>query len=319
LDSYTCRFCRPKTKTRPTPSSGGTESPALFGDPDPSLERTFYTVYMAQCPTDLVSDQQGQREWRRALSQHRAETRPRVRDGSDEEREARQTLRIGNGASALVLGRGAAFSLEAPLTGAYARNFRSYWAESIVFGLLQQYSLEDFQRRLADFGARFSPGIARLRKDWLKFRNVLWWSQLSGSSEIPQELVSRLRNEQGTERLFTDLEGDLSTYSEQQHQEALANLQIYGSAIVAFGPLATIVGLVGATGRLLAILLGASALFALAVLLTVRVQLKGWPPRISAWKGRLRGYLGRTRGRLGGKPPRLPRETGATDGPERTN
>ena len=249
----------------------------LFGDPDPSLERCFYTVYMAQCPADLRGDGESQMEWRRALSQHRAKMRPRAQDGGGEEREARQTLRIGGGASALILGRGAAFSLEDPITGAYARNFRSYWAESIVFSLLQQYALEEFQRRLAEFGAHLSPGIARLRQDWLKFRNVLWWSQLSGASEIPQELVSRLRDEQGTERLFTDLEGDLTTYSEHQHQAALANLQIYGSAIVAFGPLATIIGLVGATGCLLGLLLGASALFALGVLLTVRVQLKGWP------------------------------------------
>ena len=59
-----------------------------------------------------------------------------------------------------------------------------------------------------------------------------------------------------------------------------------GAAIVAFGPLATIVGLVGATGRLLGVLLGASALFALGVLLTVRVQIKGWPAFARVWRDR---------------------------------
>jgi hypothetical protein len=253
----------------------------LFGDPDPSLERSFYTVFMAQCPAEVLrkGDDHEQREWRRALAQRRPEMRPEAENGADEEREARQTLRISAGVNALVLGRGAVFSVETPIGNSFARNFRSYWAESIICGLLQQYALEDFQQRLAAFGARIDPKIARLREDWLKFRNVLWWSQLSGSSEIPQELLSRLRNEQGTERLFTDLEGDLATYSEHQHQDALANLQIYGSAIVAFGPLAAIIGLIGATGCLLAILLGASVLVALAVLLMVRIQIKGWPRR----------------------------------------
>lgn len=251
----------------------------LFGDPDPSLERSFYTVHMAQCPAEILEqgDERAQKEWRRALAQRRAEMRSQASNGADEEREARQTLRISAGVNALVLGRGAVVSLETPIGDSFARNFRSYWAESIICGLLQQYSLEEFQQRLAAFGAHINPEIARLREDWLKFRNVVWWSQLSGSSEIPQELLTRLRNEQGTERLFTDLEGDLATYSEYQHQDALANLQIYGSAIVAFGPLAAIIGLIGATGCLLAVLLAASVLAALIVLLVVRAQLKGWP------------------------------------------
>lgn len=259
----------------------------LFGDPDSSLERSFYTVYMAQCPTEILErgDERLQREWRRALAQRRAEMRAEASNGADEEREARQTLRISSGVNALVLGRGAVISLEDTIGDGFARNFRSYWAESILCGLLQQYSLEEFQQRLAAFGAHINPEIARLREDWLKFRNVVWWSQLSGSSEIPQELLARLRNEQGTERLFTDLEGDLATYSEYQHQDALANLQIYGSAIVAFGPLAAIIGLVGATGCLLAGLLAAALLSALVVLLVVRAQLKGWPEFMQRLRG----------------------------------
>ncbi|HEU4462300.1 MAG TPA: hypothetical protein VFR75_06895 [Solirubrobacterales bacterium] len=258
----------------------------LFGDPDPSLERSFYTVYMAQCPVEVLAEDeegQAQREWRRALAQRRPTMRPSDQRGGDEDREERQTLRISTGVDALVLGRGAVVSLEGTIGIPFARNFRTYWAESIIFGLLQQYTLEEFQQRLAAFGGDINPRIGTLREDWLKFRNILWWSQLSGSSEIPQELLTRLRNEQGTERLFGDLEGDLATYSEHQHQDALANLQIYGSAIVAFGPLAAIVGLIGATGCLLAILLAVSVLIALAVLFTVRVEIKGWPQFMLRW------------------------------------
>jgi hypothetical protein len=258
----------------------------LFGDPAPSLERSFYTVYMAQCPAEILSedDERARREWRRALAQRRSAMRPPDHRGSDEDREERQTLPISTGVDALVLGRGAVVSLESTIGISYARNFRTYWAESIVFGLLQQYALEEFQQRLADFGGNIR--IGHLREDWLKFRNILWWSQLSSSSEIPQELLTRLRNEQGTERLFGDLEGDLATYSEYQHQDALANLQIYGSAIVAFGPLAAIIGLTGATGYLLAILIGAAVLVSLVVLLTVHVELKGWPQSVRRWRDR---------------------------------
>ena len=263
----------------------------LFGDPDSSLERDFYSVYMAQYPAALRDDPAGQREWRRALSQHRGEMQTQNQNGSDREREERQTLQMRGGATALMLGRGAAFSLRTPIGSSYARSFRSYWAESIFLGLMQQYALEEFQQRLADFGDRLSPEIGHLRQDWLKFRNVLWWSQLSRSAEIPQELMSRLRSELGTERLFTDLEGDLAVYSEHQHQEGLANLQIYGSAIVAFGPLATIIGLIGASGCLLALLLAGSVVFALCVMVVVRVQLKG-PPTWWAKKPRLHGEGG---------------------------
>lgn len=251
----------------------------LFGDPAPSLERSFYSIYMAQCPSEILSesDEPAQREWRRALAQRRVAMRPPDQRGGDEDREERQTLRISNGVNALVLGRGAVISLDSSIGISFARNFRTYWAESIIFGLLQQYALEEFQQRLASFGGDINPRIGHLRENWLKFRNILWWSQLSGSSEIPQELLTRLRNEQGTERLFSDLEGDLATYSEHQHQNALANLQIYGSAIVAFGPLAAIISLLGATGFLLAVLLGAAVLIALVVLLVVRLEIKGRP------------------------------------------
>jgi len=258
----------------------------LFGDPAPSLERSFYTIYMAQCPAEILSENEGEapREWRRALAQRRPVMRPPDHRGSDLDREERQTLPISTGVDALVLGRGAVISLESTIGIPYARNFRTYWAESIIFGLLQQYALEEFQQRLADFGGNISPRIGHLREDWLKFRNILWWSQLSSSSEIPQELVTRLRNEQGTERLFNDLEGDLATYSEYQHQDALANLQIYGSAIVAFGPLAAIIGLIGASGCLLAILLAVAVLVSLVVLLTVHIEIKGWPQSVRRWK-----------------------------------
>jgi hypothetical protein len=242
---------------------------ALFGDPHPRLERSLYTVVMARCASP--SDDQ----WRRELA---VPAKSHVFDELAEEREYRQTVSLSS-TPGLLLGRSAVFTTDS-ITASRARNLRSYWGESIVLGLMQQDGLEEFQRRLADVGDLLDPYVKVLRGDWLKFRNVLWWSRLSGS-EIPQELVSRLRRELGTESLFGELESDLAVYSEHQHQvsedrqtKALANLQIYGSALVVLGPLLTAIGLFGWTDEKRAILVGASLLVAICVMQLVRVLLR---------------------------------------------
>jgi hypothetical protein len=230
---------------------------------------------MAQCPPECRDDIERERDWRRALAKRRTEARPpRADEPNESERESRQTIHLA-GATGLLLGRSATFTLRKPIDGEYARNLRSYWAESIVFGLMQQNSLEEFQQQLAAIGDPLNPAVQPLRRDWLRFRNLLWWSQLSGSREIPQQLLTGLRNELGTERFFTDLEGDLATYSEQQQAAALANLQIYGAPLVVFGTLITAIGLADPTGKLLAILIVASLLTAIAAMLFVRAKLKG--------------------------------------------
>jgi len=243
----------------------------LFGDPNPELERSLYTVLMARCPPEC-EDVQHERDWRRALAKRRNKAAPPRPDES--ERETRQTIQLA-GATGLLLGRSAAFTLREPIDGEYARNLRSYWAESIVFSLMQQNGLEEFQRRLAAIGDPLNPAVQPLRRDWLRFRNLLWWSQLSDSREIPQQILARVRNELGTERFFTDLEGDLATYSEQQQAAALANLQIYGAPFVVFGTLITAIGLFDVTKRLLAVLIVASFLTAIFAMLFVRAKLKG--------------------------------------------
>jgi hypothetical protein len=245
---------------------------ALFGDPHKELERSLYSVLMARCPAECRDDFKHERDWRRALAKRRLDGRPRPDDADDSEREDRQTIRLA-GATGLLLSRQAVFSLSAPIDGEYARNLRSYWSESLVFGLLQQGALEEFQRKLAAIGDPLSPSVQPLRRDWLRFRNLLWWSQLSGNAEAPQELLARIHNELGTKEFFTDLEGDLATYSEQQQTEALANLQIYGAPFVVFGALMTAIGLFDLTREAAIALIAVSLLLALAAMLFVRNKL----------------------------------------------
>lgn len=246
---------------------------SLFGDPHPQLERSLYTVLMAQCPPDCRADVEREADWRRALARRRLAAKPaNPGDPGEAAREARQTIRLA-GATGLFAGRCAAFTLPDAVDGEYARNLRSYWAESIVFGLMQRNSLEEFQRRLAAIGDPLNPRVQPLRRDWLRFRNALWWSQLSDNTDIPQELLARLRTELGTEGFFADLEGDLATYSEQQQAAALANLQIFGAFFVVFGTLITAIGLFEPTHAELAALTAVSLLIALAAMLQVRSRL----------------------------------------------
>lgn len=250
----------------------------LFGDPHRYLEQSLYTILMAEHPppNGAPSDEQA---WRRALAKRRGSAKVRVWGQQYQEKEDRQTVHYA-GATGLVLGNCTAFTVTGSIDGTYARNLRSYWSESIVFGLLQQECLEDFQHRLAKVGDPLKPEIEDLHRDWLSFRNSVWWSQLSGSTEVPQELLSRLREELGTERLFEDLERDLATYSSQQHlrveyaqAKALANLQVYGSGLVVLTTLATIIGLFSASGQTRALLVVVAVFVSVAVSLFVRSQI----------------------------------------------
>jgi hypothetical protein len=250
----------------------------LFGDPHRYLEQSLYTVLMAEYPPsgNLAPDE---KTWRRALAKRRGSAKVKVWSQQYQDKEDRQTVHYA-GATGLVLGKCTAFTVTGPIDGTYTRNLRSYWSESIVFGLLQQECLEDFQRRLAKIGDPLKPEIEDLHRDWLSFRNSIWWSQLSTSTEVPQELVSRLREELGTESLFDELEGDLATYSAHQHRraedtqaDALANLQVYGSGLVVLTTLATIIGLFSASGQVRGFLVVAAVVVSVAVSLFVRDQL----------------------------------------------
>jgi hypothetical protein len=243
-----------------------------LGAPHPDLERRLFTAIMATCPRECA-DLEAQSRWRRAMARRRPRFITETEDGSPSSRgkDEEQTAQLGR-VSALVMGDGAFLTQADPLTRDDARNFRSYWSESLLTGVIQHESLEHFQGRLASIGSPVKPDIEPLYRAWLEFRNLIWWSQLSNSTSMPQELLFRLRAERGTERLFTDLEGDLATYSaqrraivEEQQARALGNLQVGGAGIVILSPLLAIVGLSGAHGRALAAAIAASLLIAAAV------------------------------------------------------
>lgn len=241
-----------------------------LGTPRSDLERRLFTAIMVPCPLGRT-DAESQAEWRLAMANGRSKVMPDGDAPLDPGEEMEQTAAAGKG-PALVLGDCTVLTQVGPLTREDARNFRSYWSESLLVGLLQQESLERFQDRLAKLGSPVKPDIEPLYHAWLDFRNRVWWSQLATSSSIPQELLFRLRNVRGTDRLFTDLEGDLATYSaqrrivvEDQQAAALVNLQVAGAAVVVLGPLLGIIALTGARGLSLAILVVTAVIFSILV------------------------------------------------------
>jgi hypothetical protein len=256
----------------------------LFGDPHEDLDRHLYSAFWARYPPEIHRDVEAQRRWRIALATRSYKLDSDRLDSFDPLREERQTLRFGD-TTGLVLGNCTVLANEHGMSGESFRSFRSYWTESLVFGLLQQDAIAEFQRRLAELGPsphRERNGRLRaLHDDWLSFRNQLWWSQLSTVADPPQALLPLLQQEQGTGRLFLDLEGDMATYNDLHHRDvedrqarALANLQVYGSAIAVLSTLGTLYALLDAHGVLLAILLVAALVLSFSVLQLVRAKVE---------------------------------------------
>jgi hypothetical protein len=255
----------------------------LFGDPPLDLDRYHYVALMAKYPFEMDQDPARQREWRLALATRSYRLDPRRLANFDSEREQRQTIRFAN-FTGLVLGDCTVLVNEDGIGNATARSFRSYWSESLVFGLLQQGCIAEFQRRLAELGPsphrEGAEKLRRLHDSWLSFRNQLWWSQLSTVADPPQALLPLLQREQGTDRLFLDLEGDMATYNDLHHRDvedrqarALFNLQVYGSALVVLSALLTLIALFEARGLVLAALILAAIMSSLVVLSQVRARL----------------------------------------------
>lgn len=250
-----------------------------LGPPRADFEQQLFTAVMAPCPAGCDDDEQA--EWRRAIAK-RAWTFPLDEDRrqSDPSEEEEQTVRLGK-VTALVRRDAAVLTNAGPITKGDARNFRSYWSESLVAGLVQHDCLESFQGRLAGIGRPVKPDIEPLYDAWLDFRNLVWWSQLSTATPVPQKLLTRLRAVRGTERLFTDLEGDLATYSAQRRSivedaqaAALRNFQVGGAGIAILAPLLAIVALTDAHGAELRNMIIGSVLVAALVAIFAYLPLR---------------------------------------------
>jgi hypothetical protein len=261
----------------------------LFGDPHDEVERHLYTIFFAKepvIPPETGDSDQYLAGWRRALASSFSRTEHGIQaEQRNPQNAAAQRASLG-AVEVVVLGRSAAFTApDRILDRSYARSFRSYWSESLVFALLQHDRLEHLAGRLAELG--FDPStdsLDHLYDEWIAFRNMFWWSQLSTTTDIPQTLVKLLRAEDGTERLFSDLESDFATYTarrrwrlEDDQTRALANLQIYGAAVAVIGSLATIAALLHPTHTILVVVVCTVVIAGIAAGLFVRTRLPDRP------------------------------------------
>lgn len=251
----------------------------LFGDPSEDLERHLYTVFMASYPDGSPADPDFERAWRIALAMRFYELPEEPEELLDPALEKEQTIRFA-GNTGLVLGNCAVLARDR-IDGRFVRNFRSYWAEGLVLGLLQQDCIEQLQQDLAKAGSPHRPKVQDVYRDWILFCKLLWWTQLTPGQSPSQELFSRLHKVKGTHRLYAELGPDMTTYSELEHREledkqasALVNLQVYGSAAIVLTTLATIIGLFDASRDMRAIAVGVSVAISVATLFLVKELLR---------------------------------------------
>ena len=123
---------------------------------------------------------------------------------------------------------------------------RSYWIEAIAFGLVEQAALQRMAEQLGQLPAdpASTSGLDALYAEWLAVRQRLWWSHVSAATETPNEILARVRAENGTVQLYRDLDADFDTFvarrreqRDAQEERALRNLQIGGAGLATSGTL----------------------------------------------------------------------------------
>jgi hypothetical protein len=205
--------------------------------------------WAAQRRTEQGDEQRA--AWRRALAQGYALERAQETIARDPERDKRRTERLGPHELTLF-GRSAAVTYrEEPPS--VLRNVRSYWAESVLYALIQHAHIEHYTQRLSELGgAPLSKPVDELFTQWLAFRNVLWWHHASFTTDVPNRLLRQAHRGLETDALYAELEGSFSTYvdarrhrSEDVEAGALRALQVYGAGFAIVGTAGAVMQVAG--------------------------------------------------------------------------
>jgi hypothetical protein len=221
----------------------------VFGTAHVGLSRGAWICAIGAPPADVEGEHIA--GWRRALARGFTLDRAMHAIARDPERNERQTERLGP-FTALVLGRSAAFTTNGP-PPAPLYNVRSYWAETLLLAIVQHDYLEGFAVELGELGHDpLGRPVDELYVNWLAFRNVLGWSYLSTSSDVPQRLLKLAHSGLGTEPLREELEHAFATYiaqrqrrSDDAQEASLTALQIYGAVFAAVGTVAATMQVIG--------------------------------------------------------------------------
>lgn len=221
----------------------------LFGDAHPELMNTMHIVVAAQLPDEIVEADEA--IFRRAVGRGQAMAQAREALVEKPDRDAARTRQIG-AATVTFFGRSmCATHREEPLPWLY--NVRSYWSEATLFALIQQAYLESYAEQLGRLGGEpLAQPVDELFVEWLSFRNVLWWRELSYTTDVPGRIVEHVHHELNTMSLFHDLERAFATYVEaRRHQStdaerrALRGLQVYGAGFAAVSAASAVLQVAG--------------------------------------------------------------------------
>jgi hypothetical protein len=222
---------------------------ALFGGAHPNVGRQGYAFVAAQIPEDLPEEDVA--PWRRALGQGGSLDDARATLEERPAHDEHRMVRLGP-TLATFYGRTAVCTYQGDRSAAL-RNVRSYWAETVLFALIQHAHIETYAIELGRLGGEpLGPAIDELFVRWLAFRNILWWQHPSFTTPEPRKILPRARDELKTEPLYEDLATAFATYvearrhrAEDTESRALRALQVYGAAFAVVSTIAAVMQVLG--------------------------------------------------------------------------
>lgn len=248
----------------------------LFGGAHPELMHSMHIVVASQLPDEIAEAEEA--TFRRAVGRGHSMDKARETLAEKPDRDAARTQQMGP-ATVLFFGRSISVTHREHDALPWLYNVRSYWSEAALFALIQQAYLELYAEQLGRLGGEpLAQPVDELFVEWLAFRNVLWWRELSYTTDIPGRIVERVHHELKTTPLFHELERAFETYvearrhrNEDAERVALRGLQVYGAGFAAVSATAAVLQVLGeeylAAERLL-VLLSLLALGAIAALAT---------------------------------------------------
>lgn len=257
---------------------------ALFGGAHANVMHRCHRFVAARLPDEVAPGQDA--IWGRALGRGYSLAAAMEALGAAPSRDDQRTEPLGR-ATALFFGLSTVVT-HRENSESWLYNVRSYWSEAVLFALIQQSYLETYAEALGHMGGEpFAASVEDLFTRWLAFRNVLWWSELSYTTDVPGKILSQIHSQLNTARLFAELEHAFSRYvdarrhrTSDSEREALRSLQVYGAAFASVSAAAAVIQVAGVnfldtTGLRLIVVGGLAVLGLISAAITAAVLNRG--------------------------------------------
>lgn len=222
---------------------------ALFGGAHANVMHRSHRFISARLPDGVISSEDP--IWGRALGRGYSLAKATEALDAAPNRDEYRSQPLGR-ATALFFGLSTVVTYRED-SESWLYNVRSYWSEAVLFALVQQSYLETYAEELGRLGGEpFAASVEDLFTRWLAFRNVLWWSELSYTTDVPGKILRQVHQQLNTARLFAELEHAFSRYVDARRhrtadseREALRSLQVYGAAFASVSAAAAVFQVAG--------------------------------------------------------------------------